>query len=460
MADLPTFPDLLAQYIQRVITYSDDLTYFGENSVNYAMARADASLGAQHQALNRALLRRHTLIGADGDDAVEVASEHGARRRGGVRARMLVVFRPHVAKVTAITGALIEVADASAFEAGDSIRIRSADGSTTELLFVAAITLGTGPNSGDELDVGSIVNAYTPATENVSILLRASIAEGTVVRTQSGITFETLEALQIGDSNAVLSGESSTLALNDKVWAEATVRGAAGNVGRLTVTGLETPNADVKDVLNPERAFGGRELESLATLKRRAAHQAQDGAQETGAYFEAVCKGGNRNVLRVFPGDSTFVNTIQLIVVSRNGGGLATDELRALELYVQQRVRSEARVELVNATMTAVEVDATVTLDPGTATAAERLEAAYVAAADRLAAFIDFRKWQEGADVDEADLLSIVNETPGIATVNTAAFLPAADVAVAATSVPVLTRLVLTDETSNETIGADLTPEF
>ncbi len=462
-AELKTQPELLAEWVRRVVTYTEDVTYFGASGIGFAIGEATSGLAAQNNALHRALLRRFTLLGAQGEDLEAVTEEYGSRKRKGGRARALLVLRPHVATVIGIVAGEIEVEAGTStnFEAGDSLRIRSADGSTTEAATIDSVSAGTGPNGGDVLDVGSLVNTYDTTTD-IKVLLRQVIVEGTSFASDSGATFEALESVVVGDLNPVLDGESTDLALNDKVWVEAVTKGAAGNVPADTIRAFTTPNAKVKDVFNPERGFGGDETESDFEVKRRTAHGSQIRAQETAAFMEALALRGSSRVLRLFPAVSTQVSTIGGIVLTRNGGGLSSDERNALASFMSDRLRSNLAVELTNVVPTAVEIIADITLQPGPGTVAQRLKRAWTAAADRVAAFLDYRKWdpEEASSVDNSDLLALVSQAPGIATLLTSSFQPAAPVPVALQSVPVFVRLVLTDTVSTETFGADLTPEF
>src|SRR5687767_8436084 len=93
----------MTEFIERVIAYTDEITYFGENSAAHAIAKAASGQAADAYTLSRALLRRHTLLGSKDDDLTIVAQEWGARRQGPQRSRVLVVLRPWTSKITSIT---------------------------------------------------------------------------------------------------------------------------------------------------------------------------------------------------------------------------------------------------------------------------------------------------------------------------------------------------------------------
>jgi hypothetical protein len=461
MADPQTTAELTADFVRRVITYTDEITLFSENSVGGALAKASAEQTAMGQTNYRALLRRQSLLGAQGDAAVRVAEEYGVPRLGPQRAQVLVIVRPWTTTVTAITDGKLEVDDSSHFEAGDSARIVSFDGETTELLTVHAVTTGTGPNGGDELDVGLVVGSYTPDDDTpVTLLLRQVLAEGTVFTSSAGVTFESLDSLSVGDSNPVLAGESEALGLADKVWCEASTAGAAGNIEALTVTGLQDPNDKIRSVLNPSRGFGGADEEPEFSMKYRAAHAPQRGAIETPAFLENLARRGNTKVLRAFQEDSGEISTLAVRVIKRAGGGLGSAELEALGRFMSDRLRSENTVLCRNVVLTAVEVIATVDLDPGKDTRKKRLTDAWRRAADSLATYLDYQKWPAGLEVDEAELLTIVRTTRGIAGLTTSSFQPQENVPVDVASVPTLARFVLIDATNGYTVGADLSVTF
>lgn len=462
MTEPKTTPELVADYVRRVITYSDEITWFGANGVGAALAEASAGQTSMSEEQARGVVRRHTLIGASGDALTEVMEESGVPRLGPVRSRVLVILRPWSTRVTAIVAGRLEVASSEKFEVGDSIRLTRADGSVSEILTIQAIDSGTGPNGNDELVVGLIVQSYTPVVgeDAVMVLLRRTKVAGTVFVSESGPAFQSLDDVTVGDSNPALLGESTSLALADKVWCEAVTPGKAGDVAALTITSLQTPDPDIRALTNPTRARGGEDTESDFSGKYRASHQPQLGAIETQAFLEALARRGNTDVLRALPEESDSISTMRIRVLTRSGGGLSVDQRVALAAYMSQRTRSQMLVEVFNLIPTAVEVIAEVSLSPGTGTPASRLAAAWRKAADKLADYLDYRKWPEGKSVDEAALLSIIQQTRGIATVTTSSFLPASDVLVASTSIPILAWFQLTDTASGLTFGARLSPTF
>lgn len=457
--EIPTIPELTTDWIRRVVAYTDEITYFGENSVGFAFAKATAEQTGQTQAQYRAILRRDTLLGAQGDALTQVAEEYGVPQLGPTRAVVCVIVQPWKATVLAITdNSKIAVDSSAKFAANDSIRLTSKDGSLSEVRTIQSISIGTGPSGVDELVVDAILNTYVVA--DARVLLRRTLIAGTVFKATAGLTFHSLQDVTTGDKNPVMTGESQSLALADKVWCECTTTGVAGNVEALTVNALQTPDPDIKGVFNPGRGFGGTDEETALSLKYRTATQGQIGAVETTAHLEVLARRGNTDVLRAFAEEADEVSTLRIRVLTRQGGGLSTDALQALGLYIDQRMRSQMRVEVLNVVLTSIEISSNVTLDPGPGTPAQRLRAAWTLGADKYATYLDWRKWAEGALVDEAPLIAILDATDGIATIETSSFLPAADTLVAEASVPAFTSFTLTDTVSGETFGAALETSY
>jgi uncharacterized phage protein gp47/JayE len=461
MADLKDRKQLTEEWIQRFLSYTDEITWFGANSVMRAWAVATAILVEAVYQLFVALIRRFTLSNAAGDDLTALAAEHGVSRLGPGRSKALVIVTCQNTTVSTITigggstgGDLIEVADCTFLLVGDSIRIRSQDGSVTDARTIIAIVPGAG--TVGELDVNTLTGTYAPGSETVRVLIRVQVPAGTALTSSAGVAFETLTAVTTGDANPVFAGEAVELALADKTWSESVTTGLASNVDARAINSITAgPIRGVTALYNPEAATGGADEESDFALRYRAMHGPTAFNQETAVWMEALATQANPDVLRLIRDGATAPSTLSGLVLRRNGGTFSASELAAIETYMEARARSGLGVLLGNVTLTAVEVEATITLDPD-----YTLEEVHRAASSALASMLDFRKWEWGTDVDEADLVTIVNETAGVASLETSSFLPAANVAVGALSLPVLARLSLRDSDTGDTINADLAVGF
>lgn len=450
--------ELVAQAMRRMITYTDQVTYFGANSAEAALVETIGGSAAQAFGLYKALQRRFTLLGSSGEALVEVAAERGAKKRAAQRARLLVILVPWSTSVTAITVGLttaIEVVDSAAFAVGDSIRIRNVDGSVTERVSILSISTATGPTGGDELVVGSLGNTYTPSGDDVQVLLRHTIPLETVITTKAGIGFRTTTAVTIGDFNPVLSGESPALALADKVWCEALTKGSAGNVDPNTVSGLQVADTDVRALYNPERGFGGADEETDHDLRYRAAHLPSRRTQETLAWAEALAVEADVGVLRAVTTPPTAISTLEIKLLGENGGPLQLKRLAAVDNYIAARVRSYMAVRSANVDLVAIEIEAQVEMDPDVP-----LRRAWIDASARCASYLDYRRWPFGQTVDWLELLRIIGLATGVRSVMQSSFLPAGPVVIPSDGLPVLVRVSMQDLQTLQTINGSLAVSF
>lgn len=456
---LKTRRELVADAVRRIITYTDEIAWFGSNSTVGALAQAIGGQASLTYRLYKGVLRRFSLRAATGDWLDVVAAERGADRLDAQRARVLVVFRPVTATVSAIdeTGPTVEidVDDATGIEAGDSVRIINEDGSLTERLTVSAVTEGGGASGADLLEVPSLANTYTPSTETVSILLRHRIEAETELTTEAGVGLQIKQAVTIGDLNPLLAGEGTALALLDKAWAEATIAGASGNIDPQSITGFVIPDAKVASVQNPERGFGGADEESDEDLRFRAAHRPARRSQTTEAWAEALARESQRRALRMRQEPADEVSTMQFRILARNGGPLTEKQRRAVENYIEARTRAYMGIRVLNVELTSVEVEAQVKLDPDVT-----LRQAWIDAASRISDYIDYRRWEWGDDVSALELRRRLELATGIESVVVGSFLPAADVEVADTSLPAFVRLSLEDVDTGRTINGTLAQTF
>ena len=448
------------ELIIRTIAATDQITYFGENGVARALLSGAAILGEQIDLASVELQRRATVMNARGQSLYDAAAERGAPVLPGRRSRLCVVIEPVtsiVASLTVFSGSEddIDVGDTSLYTVGMPIMIRNQDASIIENTTVNSIV------SGVILRVNSLTDFAALSTEmaagnDVRVIARPTIPQGTTI-TAPGVTFETLTAVTLGTANPIMAGETSALALADKTWCEATIVGPDGNIEPLTVTGTSPAIAGVARVFNPERGSGGASIEDDEALRYRTIQLPASGSQETPAWLESTAQGAGLGILRAIKTPSGGISQCELSVLKDTGGALSTDSLSALNTYIQARSRYPMTVVSANVVLTSVEVECSITLVPGYA-----LAQVWRDAASRLATYLDFRVWRFGSLVDEAKLLSIVRETPGVASLETSTFVPAADIEIGAYSLPYLTRLSIrnTGVTPPVTINADLAVSF
>lgn len=458
----------LEDLVRRVVAADTQgrLTFFGDGSVGRALLGPVATAAEGGDIDYVEIRKRLTIMPNSGDALEEAARERGASDRlQGSPARVLAVVTPYLSQVTTVavvsgTEDDITVNDGSQFAVSASIKIRYVD-STTGVTYSDTRTIASKP-SANTLRVSTLTtrtaaqyNTAVIAGIEVSVLLRQTIPTGSDISSAAGVTFYTLSALTTGEANAALAGEGTALSLADKVWCEARTRGESGNIEPLTLLGFTDTALVVDAVYNPERGDGGTDIESEADLKRRAIEGPGDRSQVTLAWVKANTVKADSNVLRIVQVATSALATLSFKVLKRNAATFSAAELAAMTTYLEARTRSFQSFTFANVTLTSVEVEARITVSPG-----YTLTGVWKDAASRLATYLDFRTWPFGTDVDEAALLALVRNTPGVASLETGTFLPAADVSVGSESLPTLVRVSLEDTDTSTTINATLAQSF
>lgn len=455
-SSIPTRADLFRALVRNFVARQTAVTDFSSASIISAILRTVA--GVTELAVGEAVQVRRdsSLLSAEGDALDDLLAEHGTSRQPAARARTLVVLRPTKATVSAISagtgpggGDELTVNDVGDLEVGMSVRIRSADGSTTETTDILSIT-------GLVIEVTGLVGTYSPGTEDVKILARVEIPAGTALATTSGTAYSTLDVVVTGEANPILDGMSTSVATADKVWAEADTAGAAGNIDAGDITNLQAPVAGVVAAFNPAPGTGGVDEETDAQARRRAIYLGSAANQVTSAWLEAICAAGDEDALRSRKVDeASGLNVIPLIVVSRAGGALSTTAKDNLVAYLEQRVRFGITFEISDIVPTEVSVTATVTLERGAV-----LREVWIGVCANLADYLDLRTWAWGEAVDASTIYGLVRNATGVAGLDPADISPDTDVTVGDNSLPMLVYVALTDAATGDTVGGDLVVEY
>ncbi|MFA5801227.1 MAG: baseplate J/gp47 family protein [Thermoleophilia bacterium] len=440
--------DLAREWIRRLVGYSPSVSWFGSGGVALAFSKATGDLAEIAQDLFVSMRRRLTLLASSESDLDDIAQELGTARLTDARAHVYAVVVPWSASVVAVVSAgndFLQVDDASRFLALDSLRIRGSSG-TSEALVVIAIV-------GNVIECLPLTGTYNPLTEGVSVLLRTTIPVGSTIVSQAGVSFQTLATVIAGDANPLFDGEAAFVALADKVDCECSVAGAAGNIEPDSLDSI-TGAPRIARVYNPEGGYGG-DSEQDAQLKYRASHRATLANQETSAWLFALAREGNPNTLRAIKDTTTALSTLKFRLLKRTGASFSAAELTELKAYMEARFRSQYQADIGNVTLTAITVEARVKMSSGAS-----FQTSWRAAASGMAAYLDYRVWAFGGTVDNSELLQILQNTAGIASVETASFLPAVPVPVSALSLPVLVYFAIEDQDTGETFGGNLAVSF
>ena len=327
---------------------------------------------------------------------------------------------------------------------------------------VRSLFLGTaeGSNLEERAAEHAGISRLGPSASSAVVTIRGDVSTvipgGTELSSTSGITFETVGGLTIGEANPRLLGQSNAEALADKVLARSVATGAGTNVAARTITSLVTEIPGITSLSNPVVASGGRDTETDDELRARSLAAPAAQAQGTQAFFEALAQAADEGVLRSHV--ERAGSGVRLVLMDRSGSGFTAPELAAIQAYVS--IRTKALIGLLdfqNMPYVAVSISASVYLAPGFT-----LQEAFVQAADALSAYLDWRTWPTDGSrpVDQGLLLAAVLGTSAIDTLDEESFTPEADVTVAAGQLPRLVSCQLTNARTGQTVGGTLAQSY
>ena len=450
---MPHPRDIEKSLIDSLISYTDKLRFYGDNSVNLALVKTLANPLSEASYQSEQAEKAVLLKSAEQSALDSLGLERGLARVQESFSSTYVIFQSENQQIVDINLAVapgvdeIEVQDGSEIDIGMSIRITQTTGSPP--LSETKTVTANGANA-NFLRVSTLANTY--AAEDF-VIVRVTVPEGTEVQSTSGISFKTTEQIVTGDNNVALLGESTALSLSDKVLVRSMTSGVSANVQAFTITTLVSAVDGIQSVTNPLSATGRGGLELDGNYRSRIQRYPANLNQTTQIWFEEAAKDVNTTVLRTYAEEGTDFRAVNIIAASRSGATLSANEKTELQDAIEQRIRGNCDVTVTDVTFTSVEVTATISLRKDV-----NLNDVYIAAATRIANFLDWRVWDFGQDVDSADLLSLLNNTDGVDNVED--FTPTTDVSVAATSLPRFVRLALEDEDTGDIIDATLTQSF
>ncbi len=263
------------------------------------------------------------------------------------------------------------------------------------------------------------------------------VPAGTQVKSISGIIFETLAALTIGTTNSSYDLYPCE-PLTDKVEARATTTGSSGNVSAHTITTLVNPISGVTSVTNPSHAIGGKDSESDNEFRTRIVERIQLLNQGTLAFYEAVARDINNDILRVHAAKGESTREVSIFVASRSGTGLTTTELSELEASIKNYAPICAVPKCYNVTFKDVDVYARISLKQGFV-----LKDVFENISKNLAEYLDWSKLKFGIEIDDADVLSIIKNTTGLKDIDLSTFRPNTNIKCAQNSIPRLGTIYL-----------------
>lgn len=241
--------------------------------------------------------------------------------------------------------------------------------------------------------------AATKATGQVTI----SGSNGTVVpagslfATAGGVQFQTLAAVTIGETGQVIAN------------IEAVEPGASGNVPAGAINTIPVSIAGVTGVTNTQATSGGTDTESDAALLARLLEKVQSPATSgNAAHYKQwaleVAEVGDAKVIPEWNGPGT----VKVVIIDSNKQPASTDIVQDVADHIEEVRPIGAAVTVISATSLAIDVSATLTLDPAYTLA--QVQPAIEAAITNYLKEIAFKQDY----VSYAKIGSLILDTPGV----------------------------------------------
>lgn len=300
----------------------------------------------------------------------------------------------------------------------------------------------------DDLDdqvVARGLTRYTAAKAGVTIRFTGSegsnVPSATRVSTKDGISFSTTEGGTIGTGETYIDLD-----------AEADVAGTAGNVKANTITELSGSISGITGITNPYPASGGLDSETDEELRNRAMTQLATISKGIQASYQAWAQEASEEVLRArAERRETAPGQVWVHLVKRSGTSFTLEERNAIAVHIVGKAPVSSNITCKNTEFTIVNVSCEIRLEDGYSLVdvQDTVEA-------NLAAYLDWKTWQWGQDVQSADLMSIVNNSEGVNDIIVSTFSPVSNVSVGSCSLPKLGTVTLTETSRASPEGGTL----
>lgn len=275
------------------------------------------------------------------------------------------------------------------------------------------------------------------------------IPEGTIIKSAiSGISYATTKDIMLGDNPGLLRPVESNV-LGDAVIAESVTTGSGSKVGAGELKNLETPITGVTSVINLFPSTGGADTETDAQLKDRLAGQVDILAQGTQAFYEALAKKANADVLRSIATYNPLTGGIDILLVKDSGGQFTTNELLAIQQSVYAGQKALQPVLAKNVTFEGAEIEATIVRNNN-----YPLDFIFTDIASKLVDLFDFSVLPFGARVKYTDVVKVFLDSKyfDIADINAIKINSSLnDVICGSNSLPKITSLKINEMTSSLT---------
>jgi len=265
------------------------------------------------------------------------------------------------------------------------------------------------------------------------------IPAGTQVKSDSGIYYETLEAITLGDANSPYNLFPCE-PIVDKVEAIALTNGEVGNTQANTITTLVGTISGLDSVTNPSPAVNGVDSETDSQFRTRIFERILMLNLGTQKFYNAIVKEINDTILRVYACRGETTREVAVYVANRSGVGLTASQRADLEASLKNYAPICADPKVYNITFTDVDVYIKASFKTG-----YTITDVFQDLAKNLANYLDWSALDFGVELDDADILSVCRNTDGIKDIDLTLFRPNANIECDANSLPRLGTIYLED---------------
>lgn len=270
---------------------------------------------------------------------------------------------------------------------------------------------------------------------------------GTQVKSANGVTFTTLSELTI-DANGF-----------GFVFAESSLAGINQNVEANSINIMVSlPPIGHESVTNPVRTIGGADIESDFNYKYRILNAQNIFSKNTNAFYEALVRNFDSNVLRVISRNVNRIdNRFEMILVKNSGADFNSNELNNIKTQIKDYLPysdyGDNTIILSNVTWQYIDIYAPIKLESGYVLS-DILKQMQI----NVVNYLDMNSWEFGKKVDWDVLLQLCYNVEGVRDIDDVSFIPNTDIIVSGFSLPRLRDFTIKDLVSNTIIGRTDTP--
>lgn len=238
------------------------------------------------------------------------------------------------------------------------------------------------------------------------------IPAGTQVKTANGIVYETKNSIILGTKNPTLARPLYSNILGDTVLAESVEYGSKVkvNVGELNIIATSGIKAQVTNLLP---SVSGYDQESDEEFRKRIMQTNDLLGQGTYAFYEALAKKYNENVIRANVIYAPTANENRIFVVKNTLTDFTQDELNNLAQAIKDNQKAYTGVTCFNAVRYPINFDIAINVASG-----YTLDQVYNNIAIALTDYFDVTKAEFGCRIKYYDVVGVVSRTEGVAIVN------------------------------------------